>query len=231
MARSVANDYLQVHRFHLLDIPDSVLGALAGDVFLTSIPSWAGFSSVSIPEVSIEHEEVREGNLEHPFKFVKGVGFGNVVMRKGMTWYDSDFWTWVVKAVAGFYPPRKNFLLMQFAPVARAGSGANELAKGFFENTRLQENPEVLTGQNLSVAKAWWLEGCLPVSYKAGSDLDANSGAISVTEMAMHPQYVNEILMPPVDALNAQGSKLSIGTYLVTAARYAALAAQQSGTG
>ena len=231
MARPIAGDYLQVHRFHLLDIPDSVLGALTGDVFLTSLPAWAGFSFVSIPEVALEHEEVREGNLEYPFKFVKGVSFGNVTMRKGMTWYDSDFWTWVVKAGVGFYPVRKNFLLMQFAPAPLAGSPANELANGYYENTRIQETPEELTGQRLTVAKAWWLEGCLPVSYKAGSDLDANSGAISVTEMTMHPQYVNEILMPPVDALNAQGNKLSIGTYLTTVARYAALAAQQSGTG
>lgn len=42
-------------------------------------------------------------------------------------------------------------------------------------------------------AKAWMLYGCMPVRYKPGSDLDANSGAISIAEMDVSVDYFDEI--------------------------------------
>lgn len=42
-------------------------------------------------------------------------------------------------------------------------------------------------------ARAWLLRGCLPVRYKAGSDFDATSGQVSIMELDVQPEQVEEI--------------------------------------
>ncbi len=41
-------------------------------------------------------------------------------------------------------------------------------------------------------ARGWVLHGCLPVNYKAASDFDANSGAVSLMDLEIQPEYVEE---------------------------------------
>lgn len=41
-------------------------------------------------------------------------------------------------------------------------------------------------------ARAWLLHGCLPVRYKSASDFDAFSGEISIQELEVQPEYVEE---------------------------------------
>jgi hypothetical protein len=42
-------------------------------------------------------------------------------------------------------------------------------------------------------AKAWLLKGCIPTRYKAGTDFDASSGAISIAELDLAIDYFDEI--------------------------------------
>lgn len=41
-------------------------------------------------------------------------------------------------------------------------------------------------------ARAWLLHDCLPTSYSAGSDFDANSGSISLMNLTVSPEWVEE---------------------------------------
>lgn len=41
-------------------------------------------------------------------------------------------------------------------------------------------------------ARGWVLHGCLPVDYKAASDFDANSGAVSLMDLEVQPEYIEE---------------------------------------
>jgi hypothetical protein len=41
-------------------------------------------------------------------------------------------------------------------------------------------------------AKAWKLGGCLPTRYKAGSDFEATSSEISITELDVEPEALEE---------------------------------------
>lgn len=41
--------------------------------------------------------------------------------------------------------------------------------------------------------KAWLLHGCLPTRYKAGSDFDASSGAVSIQELEISVDHFDEI--------------------------------------
>jgi len=40
--------------------------------------------------------------------------------------------------------------------------------------------------------RAWLLHNCLPMRYKAGSDFDASSGQVSLQELEVQPEYVEE---------------------------------------
>ena len=40
--------------------------------------------------------------------------------------------------------------------------------------------------------RTWLLHNCIPVSYKSASDFDANSAAISLMELEVQPDYVEE---------------------------------------
>jgi hypothetical protein len=42
-------------------------------------------------------------------------------------------------------------------------------------------------------ARAWILTGCLPVRYKVGSDFDAKSGEVSIAELDIKPELIEEI--------------------------------------
>lgn len=42
-------------------------------------------------------------------------------------------------------------------------------------------------------ARAWVLHGCLPTRYKVGSDFDANSGEVSIAELDLKPELIEEI--------------------------------------
>ena len=41
-------------------------------------------------------------------------------------------------------------------------------------------------------ARAWLLHGCLPIRYKSGSDFDAMTSAISLQELEVMPEHVEE---------------------------------------
>jgi phage tail-like protein len=42
-------------------------------------------------------------------------------------------------------------------------------------------------------ARAWLLKGCLPTRYKAGTDFDATSGQVSIMELDVAPESIEEI--------------------------------------
>lgn len=63
---------------------------------------------------------------------------------------------------------------------AAAGAGAAIVGLGPFQfATRIP-------------ARAWLLHNCLPTRYKAGSDFDANTAAISLQELEVQPEHIEE---------------------------------------
>lgn len=42
-------------------------------------------------------------------------------------------------------------------------------------------------------ARAWVLHGCIPIHYKATTDLDAASGQVSLQELEVQPEYIEEL--------------------------------------
>jgi len=186
-------DRLQVYQFHLMDVSYSL-----------AFPPWAldpllSFKSITAPEVQLEVEELAEGT--HPFKrhLISGGSVSSITLTRGASFYDSEFWRWIVATVKGspggpfgsMSGKRRNLLLIQFTgysatAIGEAGAelqAVAQVARGFL--------PDV--GGILRVpARAWLLMDCLPIRYKSGSDFDASSSEISLMELELHPDRIEE---------------------------------------
>lgn len=60
-------------------------------------------------------------------------------------------------------------------------------------------------------ARAWVLKDCLPGRYKAGSDFDANSGAVSVASIDIYPEVVDEVTVGTLSQATARTFSLGAG--------------------
>lgn len=182
-----------MYQFHLMDVSYSL-----------AFPPWAldplfSFNSITAPEFTVEVEELAEGT--HPFKrhLISGGSVGPITLSRGASFYDAEFWRWIVATVKGspggplgsMSGKRRNLLLIQFtgySAMAAKNAGpalqaAAAVARGFL--------PDV--GGILRVpARAWLMMDCLPIRYKTGSDFDATSNEVSVMELELHPDRIEE---------------------------------------
>ena len=60
-----------------------------------------GFSSITAPEITLETEEIREGNWPFARKVVKSGSVGSITMTRGATFFDSDFYRWIMATATG----------------------------------------------------------------------------------------------------------------------------------
>lgn len=196
MARTRFNDFLQNYSFHLIDISPSL--SIPPFVFMNPL---AGFSQITTPEVSVETEEIDEGN--HYFKrhLISGGSTSSITLQRGASLMDADFWRWISATIRGdkstLLPPvlggqRRNLLLIQYTGYDVTGltGGADELqavasiAKGFL--------PEFGAVTRIP-GRAWMLFECFPTRYKPASDFDATSSDVSIMELELAVDYIEEV--------------------------------------
>ena len=95
MARQAYQDRLQVFPFYLMDI--GPMEALSLPIFTPLF----GFSSITAPEITVETQDIVEGNWLYSTKVVKRASVGTFSCTRGATFFDSDFYRWVQAAVHG----------------------------------------------------------------------------------------------------------------------------------
>ena len=231
MSRSLISDPLQTHSFWLLDAyPVTPLA-------LPMLTPLFGFSSITAPEVQLEMMDITEGNWIFKKKVIKSGDASNIVLERGVTWYDSDFWRWMLAAMtgdltnstfnllasaikSGGVSPRRTLLLVQFMPrqpVAIPGIASAILQTGLQAagtrlaggsglevaaaagTTALLSTAQALIGPFDFIArvpaKAWLLHGAMPIRYKAGGDFNASSAAISIQQLELSIEMVEEIAL------------------------------------
>jgi len=197
MARSRLLDRLQSFRFHLLDVSWSL-----------SVPPFAlnpaaGFQSVTAPEISLETEEYAEGNHWTKRHLISGGSVGNITLTRGASFYDAEFWVWISAAIrgqqGGLLPPtgpaltghRRNLLLIQYTGYSARGLADAGSAIDAAASAAAGLIPTI--GFALALpARAWMLLDCLPVRYKAASDFDAASSDVSIAELTIAPDRLEE---------------------------------------
>ena len=166
-----------------------------------------------------------------------------MTLTRGVTFFDSDFWRWMIASVTGDPQgfqfrsvgsyvsiggptPRRTLVLIQF--FARNPIGSTSVT-GVAQSALVAANAGLITaniptnfgkavvgtlaagsavsgftgGFNKALgpfeftarmpAKAWVLHDCLPTRYKVGGDFDAQASDVSLQEIEIVPEMIEEL--------------------------------------
>jgi phage tail-like protein len=175
--RNRVSDYLLNTHFHVFDVSFS-----SPQVFTLIY----GFNFVTAPELNIEMKEIKEGTFEYKKSVFHSANIADIDMHRGVKFYDSDFYDWIVAYLKGQQNQRKNLLLVQYSQIAvgaLAGNGNDGSFLGFTPLTDLVSRVP---------ARAWYLIDCAPTRYKSASDHDSLGGQISIAELTVRPLFFEE---------------------------------------
>lgn len=170
MARGQAFDYLHNMRFHV--------AAVENYVPINTVNPQAGFSSVTVPEATVESVEYKEGQFLYTRKYPGHVTFNDVTMMRGVARIDSGFWQWMRTVIEG------------------TGEYRTELLIKHFHRSDTLPGPSTPPAENLNLqvpAKIYKLWQAFPVRHKFSSDLDATDSAVSIMELDVayeHCEYL-----------------------------------------
>lgn len=203
-------DHLQAFKFHLID----VTALLQVPVFVPVL----GFSAVTAPEMTADIEQVKEGNSEFPRKLIKGASVSTITCQRGATFYDADFWRWMVACVkgGGSLSRRRNLLLVHLMNANVVEMIKQRQTAGAIAATAVGAGLAVTTGLGLAgresaasvaateiglvavgglvgiPARAWFLQKCKAVRIKTGSDFDALNSGVSIQELDIECEFFEE---------------------------------------
>lgn len=160
MARTEASDVLHGFRFHVVTengfakYTDSELGE-------------AGFQSVTLPELTVEAVEYREGIHTYTRKFPGVPTVSDMTFMRGVTKKDSSFYDWVRAAAEG-------------------GEYRTNLTVFHWHRDGKQAIDKVA---DLDKARKYNCFECLPTRVKPGADLDATGSDVSLAEVDVALEY------------------------------------------
>lgn len=143
MARAQSTDFLQNFRY----------AVTASDP--TLLQPEGGFNSVTIPDISIEIAEYREGtDPGFPKKFPGLASFTDITLTRGVVRGDTKFFDWVNARVIGGQEYRTDIAIFHFH-----------------------------RDDQVTQAKTYQLKEAFPIRVKVAGDLDAASSDVSISEL------------------------------------------------
>jgi hypothetical protein len=221
VARSTVQDYLQAFPFWLFDVAPidtlalPIFTPLSG--FATVSAPEITLETQEIKEANwpFKRHSIKGADVS-PITLTKGVTFHNSDFWRWLIASVMGDTEWQLKipfippSRIGGPTPRRQLVLVHFFARNPFGSLANAAAAivgGQFESTIATAlNPGSLPTAAASLigqfgfdvvaripARAYVLHGCLPTRYKTGSDFDARSGEVSIAELDIKPELVEEI--------------------------------------
>ncbi len=203
MARPRLLDLMQSFPFWVFDVS----GAQGNSLFSIFDPT-LGFSAVSAPEIIVETRDIQPGNWEYKRRIVKGAEVGSVTLSRGARFYDSDFYNWITNAILGKQAVRRNLVLVHFL-----GFRAQSQATGLDLS---QPDAGIAQLGLRTPGRAWVLYDCIPTRYRPGSDFDATSSDVSISELEVQPEHIIELTLATLSPLVARG--IGAGVTIVNAA-------------
>lgn len=222
MARSRLTDYLQQYSFWLMDVGPLETLALPIFLPLLGFETISSpeirLETVNIPEANwpLTKKVIKHGNVA-PITLTRGALFYDADFYRWIaTALSGDTSGFEISGFPllqiGGVTYRRNMVLMQFFPrnliagssviAATVALGAGAMIGG--EISLVASAGTILAGAaGMSAggpfefaqrvpAKAWWLQGCIPIRYKPG-DFDAKSSQVQISELEMEIDQVEEI--------------------------------------
>lgn len=172
MARAQKEDFLHSSRFWVATA-DASQGRLQVPTNRADI---AGFNACSLPEVSVDSAEYREGHRIYTVKQPGNPTVSAVSLSRGVTRGDSSFWRWL-KAVIEGGEYREDLNIFSFHRDALPATGGGS-------TTRIDVRTAV-------PARTTQLKECYPSRHKFGSDHDATASEISIMELDIECEVPN----------------------------------------
>lgn len=179
MPRPAASDPLHAFRFHARSVnPPSISGA-GSDILQPDGTEFgyhigdgveAGFNSITMPEITVEHAEYREGIRVYTMKFPGVPTIAEITLNRGVARYDTAFFNWVLAAIEG-NEYRSDIVVYHVQRPADEHTA--DTSKG----------PNIdVTGEGI-ISKQYNLYECSPARVKIAGDLDASTSDVSLAEL------------------------------------------------
>jgi phage tail-like protein len=163
--RAAVDDLMQGFRFHVKAVNKLGLDPLQpiparGDGFEGG--GVAGFQSVTLPELSIEATEYREGTFTWTQKYPGPPTVSDCTLMRGVSKTDTAFFDWVMGSVNGA-EYRSDVTIYHYQRTEMGNSG-----------------PTPLQGPD---QRAVFCKNCIPTRVKPAADFDSMSGEVSLAEV------------------------------------------------
>lgn len=184
MARTNAQDFLQNFRFHVEMLntnAENEINYFTLDAETASrVGNRAGFQSCTLPEVSAEATEYREGTFKYTRKFSGVATVTDVSLMRGLALNDSALFSWMMDAIGGG-EHRRDLTIKQYS------RGAAFQADD--DGTSVPNDTDFVGTAGATDARTYKLYECIPIRCKPGADLDATSSEVSIQELDVALEY------------------------------------------
>ena len=179
MTRAARTDFLQNFRFRVRTIRGTD-GLYARGLEGHSIQGEAGFQSATMPEMSVEPTEYREGIMKYTRKFPGIPTVTDCSLMRGIVAEDTAFYQWMIQTVSGGeYRCTIQIDQYQRTDVAQASVMGNPSYFGPYSGTSYPD----------SSSRSVECFECMPMRVKPGADLDATNGEVSMQEIDFAMEY------------------------------------------
>lgn len=148
MARSIETDPYHNFRFHVVDPNGNHLDPIAG------------FTQASMPEITVDAQEYREGTFKYTQKFPGVPNVGECQLMKGIFKKDSDVFRWLLLTINGGADYRSDIIVQQY-----------HISDEF--------------GINGTPSRITRLKEAFPTSVKPTADFDATAADVSLKEVTL----------------------------------------------
>lgn len=160
MARSIDTDFYHNFRFHIVDPAGGNLD-----------PS-AGFTKVSIPNITVENVDYREGVYTYTRKYPGIPKVGDCEFSKGIVKKKSDFYTWLLKPILGGQNYRSDLLIQEY-----------HISDEF--------------GINGTPSRTIRIKEVFPIEFKPAADKDASQNDVAVQTLKLSVEEIDVDIVSP----------------------------------
>lgn len=180
MARTITKDFLQNFRFHveMVDAGKPNYFTMDGDD-QGRVGSRAGFQSCTLPEISSEATEYREGTFKYTRKYSGVAQVTDVSLMRGVALNDSALFSWMMDAIGGG-EHRRDISIKQYT---------REATQSLTNNVSTPAEFDYAGTAGAGSVRSYNCYECIPIRCKPGADLDATSSEVSIQELDVALEY------------------------------------------